>query len=146
MYASITTAAASRINIQTAKTSVASPIHRTSQHHSEQQKADTKSCNQKYIVLIYRQISLGQELNFRDMSAICTIIGMERKSKPRGYSLIRAIYRYVRPQKVQFSSRFGHKHRISTLAILVSNRVCFFHSTMQSSIWYIFKHRSELEN
>ena len=49
------------------------------------------------------------------------------------------LYRYVRPQRVWFFSRFGHKLGIDFshfAAFLVINRVSIF--ALQSSIWFFF--------
>ena len=51
------------------------------------------------------------------------------KEESGGYSLIWAIYRYVRPRRVWVFSRFGHKLGIDFThfaAILVINRVSIF--------------------
>ena len=64
------------------------------------------------------------------------MIGMESEEiKTRRYSPIRAIDRYVRPQRLVYGFRAVLViNRISTLAILASNRVWFLHSTMHVAL------------
>ena len=59
--------------------------------------------------------------------------------RPRGGTPLYGLYRYVRPQRVWFFSRFGHKLGIDFshfAAILAINRVSIF--ALWSSIRFFF--------
>ena len=66
-------------------------------------------------------------------------VSSSSEARREGGTPLYGLYRYVRPQRVWFFSRFGHKLGIDFshfAVILVINRVSIF--ALLSSIWFFF--------